>query len=128
MDLESVRRSLLAFRARYLQVELTIDFYAVAINTRTGSTIGGPLRACDTLAHRSMAQLLDQLGKPTPIVLTYVDKGLGASILKAGLRLWDRTSIQSRRSDQDYPGQPIRPTAWIYEACHQNGAHCGLDG
>mgnify|MGYP006993421107 CR=1 FL=1 len=40
-----------------------------------------------------MAQLLDQLGKSTPVVLTYIDKGLGASILKAGLRLWDGTEV-----------------------------------
>ena len=52
-------------------------------------TTAALLRACDTLAYRSMAQILDQIGQPTPAVLTYIDKGLGASILKAGLRLWD---------------------------------------
>ena len=78
-DLLSVRRQLLAFRKRYVRVETTLDFYADAINTRTNPRMAGYMRACDTLAHRSMAQLLDTLGKPTPVALTYMDKGLGAS-------------------------------------------------
>ncbi len=118
-DLEIVRRKLLAFRAQYLQVETTLDFYADAINTRTAATIAGLLRACDTLAHRSMAQLLDQLGKPTPVVLTYVDKGLGASILKAGLRLWDRTSLNPVAAIKITRHNLYRPTALIHEAGHQ---------
>jgi len=118
-DLETARRKLLAFRARYLQVETTLDFYADAINTRTAGTIAGLLRACDTLAHRSMAQLLDQVGKPTPVVLTYIDKGLGASILKAGLRLWDRTSISPAAAIKITRHNIYRPTALIHEAGHQ---------
>jgi hypothetical protein len=110
-DLSAVRRKLLAFRTRYLQVETTLDFYADAINTRTAGTITGLLRACDTLAHRSMAQLLDQLGKPTPVALTYLDKGLGASILKAGLRLWDRTSINPVAAIKITRHNLYRPTA-----------------
>lgn len=88
-ELEEIRRRLLDFRRRYLRTETTLDFYADAINTRTSSAVSARLRACDSLAHRSMAMVLDQLGKPTPVALTYIDKGLGASILKAGLRLWD---------------------------------------
>lgn len=118
-DLSDVRRKLLAFRTRYLQVETTLDFYADAINTRTAGVITGLLRACDTLAHRSMAQLLDQLGKPTPVVLTYLDKGLGASILKAGLRLWDRTSISPVAAIKITRHNLYRPTALIHEAGHQ---------
>ncbi len=118
-DLEMARRKLLAFRARYLQVETTLEYYADAINTRTDSTIAGLLRACDTLAHRSMAQLLDQLGKPTPVALTYIDKGLGASILKAGLRLWDQTSISPVAAIKITRHNLYRPTALIHEAGHQ---------
>jgi hypothetical protein len=118
-DLSAVRHKLLAFRSRYLQVETTLDFYADAINTRTAGTITGLLRACDTLAHRSMAQLLDQVGKPTPVVLTYLDKGLGASILKAGLRLWDRTSISPVAAIKITRHNLYRPTALIHEAGHQ---------
>src|SRR5262249_2993971 len=78
-----VRRRLLAFRVQYQRAETTLDFFADAINGRTNPQLGALLRACDTLAHRSMAQLLDQIGKIAPVSLTYVDKGLGASILKA---------------------------------------------
>ncbi len=118
-DLAAVRRQLLAFRNRYTRVETTLDYYADAINTRTQPKIAGYLRACDTLAHRSMAQLMDQLGKPTPVVLTYIDKGLGASILKAGLRLWDGTSLNPVAAIKITRHNLLRPTALIHEAGHQ---------
>lgn len=118
-DLSAVRRQLLAFRNRYMRVETTLDFYADAINTRTNPRIAGYLRACDTLAHRSMAQLLDLLGKPTPVALTYIDKGLGASILKAGLRLWDGTSMNPVAAIKITRHNLLRPTALIHEAGHQ---------
>jgi hypothetical protein len=118
-DLATVRRQLLAFRNRYTRVETTLDYYADAINTRTQPRIAGYLRACDTLAHRSMAQLMDQLGKPTPVALTYIDKGLGASILKAGLRLWDGTSLNPVAAIKITRHNLMRPTALIHEAGHQ---------
>ena len=118
-DLATIRRQLLAFRQLYLRVETTLDFYADAINTRTSSTLAGLMRACDTLAHRSMAQILDQLGKPTPITLTYLDKGLGASILKAGLRLWDGTGVNPVAAIKITRHNLHRPTALIHEAGHQ---------
>jgi hypothetical protein len=90
--LEGLQRQLLAFRRQYLRVETTLDFFSDAINTRANPTLAGLLRACDILAYRSMAYILDPLGKQSPQVLTYIDKGSGASILKAGLRLWDRGS------------------------------------
>jgi hypothetical protein len=66
-----------------------------------------------------MAQLLDQLGKPTPVTLTYIDKGLGASILKAGLRLWDGTSLNPVAAIKITRHNLLRPTALIHEAGHQ---------
>jgi hypothetical protein len=118
-ELSAVRRQLLIFRQRYLRAETTLDFYADAINTRANATIAGYLRACDTLAYRSMTQLLDQLGKATPVVLTYIDKGLGASILKAGMRLWDGTSINPVAAVKITRHNLLRPTALIHEAGHQ---------
>ena len=41
------------------------------------------------LCSKHARDVLAPLGKETPSVLTYIDKGIGASILKAGLRLWD---------------------------------------
>jgi hypothetical protein len=118
-DLLALRRQLLAFRSRYMRVETTLDFFADAINTRTSPRIAGYLRACDTLAHRSIAQLLDPLGKTTPVVLTYIDKGLGASILKAGLRLWDGASLNPAAAIKITRHNLLRPTALIHEAGHQ---------
>jgi hypothetical protein len=119
MQLESVRRLLLAFRKQYLRAETTLDFFADAVNTRTNPTVAGLLRACDSLAERSMAQILDQLGKPTPIVLTYLDKGLGASILKVGLRLWDGTGENPVAAIKITLHNLHRPTSLIHETGHQ---------
>lgn len=117
-DLSAVARLLLAFRRRYMRVETTLDFFADAINTRTNPKIGAYMRACDTLAQRSMTQLLDQLGKPTPAVLTYIDKGIGASILKAGMRLWDATSVNPVAAIKITRHNLYRPTSLIHEAGH----------
>jgi hypothetical protein len=66
-----------------------------------------------------MTQLLDQLGKQSPVVLTYVDKGMGASILKAGLRLWDGTSESPVAAIKIVRHNLIRPTSLIHETGHQ---------
>ena len=71
-ELIQVRQKLLTFRWRYLQTETLLDFYADALNTRTNPNIAALLKACDVLAHRSMSQVLDRLGKTTPSVLTYI--------------------------------------------------------
>jgi hypothetical protein len=117
-ELEQVRRQLLNFRRQYLRTETTLDFYADAINTRTSPVMGARLRACDSLAHRSMAMVLDQLGKPTPATLTYIDKGMGASILKAGLRLWD-SSASPVAAVKITRHNLHRPTSLIHETGHQ---------
>jgi hypothetical protein len=112
-----VRRRLLAFQRRYLRTERTLDFFADAINCRTNPQVAAVLRACDTLAQRSMAQLLDAIGKPTPPAVTYLGEGRGASILKAHQRLWDGeicpvAAIKVTRHNL------LRPTALIHEAGH----------
>lgn len=106
------------FKRSYLQVETLMDFYADALATRTNPETTATLKACDYIAEHSMRALLEPLGHTTPAVITYIDKGLGASILKAGLRLWD---------DSENPAAAIkivrhnllRPTALIHEAGHQ---------
>lgn len=118
-DIHQVQQQLLEFRQRYLHTETLLDFYADAINTRTSPNIAALLRACDVLARRSMSQLLDQLGQSTPPVLTYIDKGLGASILKAGLRLWDGRTESLTAAIKITRHNLYRPTALIHEAGHQ---------
>jgi hypothetical protein len=117
-ELEAVRKRLLDFRRRYLRTEATLDFYADAVNARTNPVIGAHLRACDSLAYRSMAMVLDQIGKPVPVVLSYPETGIGAAILKAGLRLWDGSespvaAVKITRHNLH------RPTSLIHEAGHQ---------
>ncbi len=120
-----VRRRLLAFRTRYLRTETTLDYFADAINTRTNPHLAALLRACDTLAHRSMVQLLDAVGKTAPVALTHVDKGAGARILKAGLRLWDGGDVSPVAVITVTRHNLLRPTAMIHEAGHQVAHICG---
>ena len=117
-ELVVVARRLQRVRRQYGQVETVVSFYADAVNTRTSHTLGTHMRALDRLAVTSMRSALDPMGRPVPPVLTYVDKGLGAAILRAGVRLWD-----GRRS----PAAAIkvtrhnlyRPTALVHETGHQ---------
>ena len=118
-ELVELRRRLLAFRRQFLRAETTLDYFADAIATRTNAETAALLRACDTLAYRSIAQILDQIDKPTPAVLTYIDKGLGASILKAGLRLWDAGAVSPVAAIKITRHNLLRPTALIHEAGHQ---------
>jgi hypothetical protein len=117
-SLRNVKRGLMQLRERYLKTEETIHFYTVAINSRTKPNIAALLRACDTLCKKSMLELLKPLGKETPEVLTYIDKGVGASILKAGLRLWDG-NISSVAAIKITQHNLFRPTAIIHETGHQ---------
>lgn len=118
-SLAALQRRLLAFQQQYLRTEITLDFFADAINVRTNTQVAALLRACDTLAHRSMSQVLDAIGKPTPVALTYLDKGRGASILKAGLRLWDGGAVCPVAVIKVTRHNLLRPTALIHEAGHQ---------
>ncbi len=126
MDMmERVRHQLIAFRRRYLRIETALDFYADAINTRTNPEIATLLQACDRLARHSMLEVLDQLGKPTPLVLTYLDKGLGASILKAGLRLWDGSTENPAAAIKIVRHNLYFPTSLIHETGHQVASIAG---
>ena len=124
-DLLTVRRQLLNFRNRYTRVEMTLVFFADAINTRTNPKISGYLKACDILAYRSMAMLLDQLGKPTPSALSYFEKGIGAAVLRANLRLWDGTGVNPVAAIKITHHNLLRNTALIHEAGHQAAAVVG---
>ena len=117
-NLRSIKRGLLQLRTKYLKAEETIHFYTIAINSRTTPGIAALLRACDILCVKSMQELLQPLGKETPPVLTYIDKGVGASILKAGLRLWDG-NISPVAAIKVTQHNLYRPTAIIHETGHQ---------
>ncbi len=118
-ELERVRARLVGFRRRFLRTETLLDYYGDAVNTRTNPRLAALLAACDALAVQSMQRALCQLGMQSPPVLTYVDKGLGASILRAGLRLWDDGSPSAVASIKMARHNLGRPTALIHEAGHQ---------
>lgn len=117
-SLRRVRFGVMALREQYLKAEQTIHFYTVAINSRTTPNISALLRACDIICVKSMEELLIPLGKKVPYVLTYVDKGIGASILKAGLRLWDG-NVSPIAAIKVTQHNLFRPTAIIHETGHQ---------
>jgi hypothetical protein len=120
-DLADVRRSRLRLRGRYLQVETVLDFYGDAVNSRTNPRLAALLRGYDTLAGDSMAATLTRVGIDPPLALVYQDKGLGAAILRAGIRLWDQghpspaAAIKLTRHNLSYP------TALLHETGHQVG-------
>jgi len=119
-ELELVRRHVVRFRRRFLRVETGLEFYGGAVNDRSSPRLGALLAACDILAGRALESILTPLGKPIPPVLTYVDKGLGASILRAGLRLWDgRTMSVAAAIKLTRHNLNGRPTALLHEAGHQ---------
>lgn len=117
-QLERVRLQVVRLRRRYLQVETALDFYGDAINTRTSTRVAALLRACDVLAQDSMRVVLGPLGRPIPPVLTYVDKGLGASVLRAGLRLWDGGTLTPAAALKITRQNLCRPTALVHETGH----------
>jgi hypothetical protein len=119
VELGRVQVELIAFRRRYLAVEVALDFFGDAINTRVDAELGAYLRACDALASTAMRAVLDPIGQPAPPVLTYVDRGLGASILKAGLRLWDGRSLCPAATIKIARHNLARPSALLHETGHQ---------
>lgn len=117
-ELAAVRSGLLRLRRRYEQVETVLDFYGDAVNTRTSPRLGAVLRGLDALAVDSMDRVLRPLGLVTPPVLTYLDKGIGASILRSGARLWD-ASISPVAAIKITRHNLWRPTSLIHETGHQ---------
>ncbi|MCW3463505.1 hypothetical protein [Chitinophaga nivalis] len=113
-----LRKGVITLRNKYLMAEETIHFFTVAVNSRTTPNVAALLRACDILCVKSMEALLKPLGKEAPLVLTYIDKGIGASILKAGLRLWDG-NISTVAAVKITQHNLFRPTAIIHETGHQ---------
>jgi hypothetical protein len=106
-------------RSQYLKVESMLDFFASALATRTNPEMVAMLRACDRMAETAMKALLDPLGHTTPPVLVYLTGGRGASILKAGLQLWDGFTSNPVAAIKVVRHNLLRPTALIHEAGHQ---------
>jgi len=124
---QTIRRALLRLRARYLRAETLLDFYGDAINSRTNPRLAELLQGYDVIAGDSMAAMLQPLGITSPPALVYQDKGLGASILRAGIRLWDRSHPSPAAAIKVTRHNLSFPTALLHETGHQVLALCGYN-
>ncbi len=121
-DAASVDRAAAAvqrFRRRYMQVETTLDFLSHAVNTRTSPVLRIALTTLDRLAVTSMAGVLQQANKPVPRAIVYLDKGMGASILRAGVRLWAPGAVMPVAAIKIVHHNLYRPTSLFHETGHQ---------
>lgn len=118
---DDLRAGLLALRSRYLRAETVLDFFTDTVGARTSSGRAALLRGLDVLAGDSMSATLAPLGIPAPPALVYVDKGLGASILRAGIRLWDRAHPSPVAAIKLTRHNLLYPTAMLHETGHQVG-------
>ena len=116
---DALQARVVELREAYLRAETTVDFYADVLATRSIPKIAALLRSCDHIATRSMAEALAPLGKETPAALSYMDRGLGASILKYNLRLFDGTATNPVATIKVTRHNLLRPSALIHEAGHQ---------
>ena len=107
------------FRRRYVQVDTTLDFLGDAVNSRTSPLLCAALSTLDRLAVGSMAPVLQRANKPVPRVLVYQDKGTGASILRAGVRLWAPGAIMPVAAIKIVRHNLYRPTSLFHETGHQ---------
>jgi hypothetical protein len=107
------------FRRRYIQVDTTLDFLGDAVNSRTSLLLREALSTLDRLAVASMAPVLERANKPVPRALVYQDKGTGASILRAGVRLWAPGAIMPVAAIKIVRHNLYRPTSLFHETGHQ---------
>ena len=114
-----LRARLLRLRDRYVQAETVLDFFGDAVATRADPAAAALLRGLDTIAGDSIEAVLRPLGIETPPVLVYFDKGLGASILRAGVRLWDRANPSPAAAIKMTRHNAGHPTALLHETGHQ---------
>lgn len=118
-ELPAAGRAVQQFRRRFSQVETTLDFFGDAVNSRTSPQLRAALQALDMLAIQSMDPVLARAGQPSIPVLTYLDKGMGASIIRSGIRLWAPGSINPVAAIKIVRHNLYRPTSLFHESGHQ---------
>jgi hypothetical protein len=117
--LVTAARAAQLFRRRFTQVETTLEFFGDAVNSRTSERLRNVLQLLDRLAIASMTPVLNTAGIPVPPVLTYLDKGMGASILRAGIRLWSPGTVNPVAAVKVVRHNLYRPTSLFHETGHQ---------
>ena len=110
-----VRRAVLRLRTRYLQVETILDFYGHAVNSGTSPTLRALLRGYDALAGDSIGGNSYRLGIDPPPALVYLDRGLGAAILRGPACGCGTTAPVAGRGDQADPAQPALSRRALHE-------------
>lgn len=118
-DLARAGRALQVLRHRYGQVETTLDFFGDAVSSRTSPALASTLRLLDQWASTSMAVVLEPLGLPVPPALTYVKPGIGAAIMRFGIRLWSPGTINPVAAIKLARHNLYRPTSLFHETGHQ---------
>jgi len=125
---DDIRPAVLRLRTRYLQVETILDFYGDAVNSRTNPALRALLRGYDALAGDSIAAILTRVGIEPPPALVYLDRGLGAAILRAGVRLWDQSHPSPAAAIKLTRHNLAFPTALLHETGHQVAHLTGWTG
>ncbi|TVL91248.1 hypothetical protein [Streptomyces sp. SAJ15] len=124
-DPAELRRRLLRLRERYVQAETLIDFFADAVNSRTSTRLSALLRGLDTVAADSMDNVLRPLGIQPPPILVYLDKGMGAAIMRAGIGLFNNSHPSPVAAIKLTRHNLGHPTALFHETGHQVGHATG---
>jgi hypothetical protein len=117
-----------AFRRLYLKVETTLDFFGQAVNSRTSPRLRAAMQTLDRLARQSIETALRPLGIDVPPVLTYIGDGLGASIIRAGIRLWAPGTVNPVAAIKIVRHNLCRPTSLFHETGHQVAHLTGWNG
>lgn len=112
-------RAVQVLRRRYTQVETTLDFFGDAVSSRTSPRLQAALGLLDSLAMDSMRIPLQAAGLAVPAALIYLKPGLGASILRAGTRLWSPGTINPVAAIKLVRHNLYRPTSLFHETGHQ---------
>jgi hypothetical protein len=107
------------FRRHYLKVETKLDFFGQAVNSRTSPPLRSALQTLDRLARQSIEVTLGPLGLDVPPVLTYIGDGVGASIIRAGIRLWAPGTVNPVAAIKIVRHNLYRPTSLFHETGHQ---------
>jgi hypothetical protein len=117
--LDDAAAAVQTFRRRFVQLDTTLDFLGDAVNSRTSPLLRAALRTLDRLAVDSMTPPLQAANIAVPRALVYQDKGTGASILRAGLRLWAPGTIMPVAAIKIVRHNLYRPTSLFHETGHQ---------
>ena len=115
------------FRRRYLQVETTLDFFGQAVNSRTSARLRSTMATLDRLAQQSIEASLLPAGIVVPPVLTYIGEGLGASIIRVGIRLWAPGTVNPVAAIKIVRHNLFRPTSPVPRDRPPGGPPHGLD-